>query len=90
MPNTVKCQSGLPVSLSSCMQMEGTGSFHWTLYSFSPEDEYEAVVFLPKGSRNIKVVKRGKARHFIGKYFVFDAISLARFFVCFVLHDSIS
>ena len=57
--------------------------FHWTLYSFSPEDEYEAVVFLPKGSRNIEVVKRGKARHFIGKYFAFDAISLARFLFCF-------
>ncbi|KAK7498556.1 hypothetical protein BaRGS_00010216 [Batillaria attramentaria] len=28
-------------------------------------DEYESVVFIPKGARNIEVVKRGKAKHFI-------------------------
>ena len=39
------------------------------MFFFSPsEDEYESVVFLPKGARNIEVVKRGKARHFIGTY----------------------
>ncbi|KAL8571348.1 hypothetical protein ACOMHN_064481 [Nucella lapillus] len=42
------------------------------------EEEYESVVFLPKGARNIDIVKKGRTKHVIGMSVYIDIVKKGR------------